>query len=275
MTRNIDPSLAALLERCEMAAWGEFYGAASPNSVAACGLRLEQRDGALAVLAAAADVLGLNRVVGLGLERAAAGKTLDHLIGLYTQARVPRFFLQVCPTVLNPDVKRLLEDRGFRHYNNWMKLYRDTSPPPAAQTDLAIEQISAEHALDFGRIVADCFDWPEPARAWVADAVGRPGWSHYMAFDDSTPVATGALYQMGKQAWIDFATTLPEYRGHGAQSALLARRIGDAANLGCQLLVVETAEETAEKPAPSYRNNLRFGFRAAYARPNYIYYTES
>ena len=56
----------------------------------------------------------------------------------------------------------------------------------------------------------------------------------------------------------------------GAQSALLARRLQDAGAAGCDRFVLETAEERPERGAPSYRNALRFGFRTAYVRPNYV-----
>jgi hypothetical protein len=84
-------------------------------------------------------------------------------------------------------------------------------------------------------------------------------------------MATAAVYCRGEYAWIDFASTLPGYRGRGGQAALLARRIADGAALGCKWLVVETAEATPEKPAPSYRNMRRYGFEVAYVRPNYLY----
>jgi hypothetical protein len=44
-----------------------------------------------------------------------------------------------------------------------------------------------------------------------------------------------------------------------------------ATKLGCSLIVVETAEQTKDKPAPSFCNMRRFGFEVAYARPNYIF----
>jgi GNAT superfamily N-acetyltransferase len=92
-----------------------------------------------------------------------------------------------------------------------------------------------------------------------------------MAFDSDLPVATGAMYVDGAYAWIDFAATLAEYRGRGAQTSLLAQRVRDAAKLGCQWLVVETAQELPDKPAPSYRNMVRHGFVEAYVRPNYLW----
>jgi GNAT superfamily N-acetyltransferase len=273
VTTHSDESLVRRLERTEIAAWGDFYRAASPASAAACGLGLLEDDRAVAVRATAADVLGLNRVVGLGLEKPVSAAAIERLIEFFVGARVPRFFVQVSPTAAAADLGELLSANGFRHYNNWVKFYRDTSQPPPVSTDLTIRTIDEHEAQAFGRIVASCFDWPEPAASWVADTVGRDGWRHYMAFDGAKPAATGALYVSAGLGWIDFATTLPEYRGHGAQSALLAQRIRDAAELGCEGLVVETAEDRPEKPAPSYRNQIRFGFEVAYVRPNYIYET--
>jgi GNAT superfamily N-acetyltransferase len=143
--------------------------------------------------------------------------------------------------------------------------------PPEVDTDLRIEQIGGGDADAFAMIVAQCLDWPETVGPWVALTVGRPGWKHYIAFDGSKPAATSALYVSGDFAWLDFASTMPDYRGRGAQSALIARRIRDAAELGCSHLVVETAEQTPDHPAPSYRNIVRFGFREAYKRANYIF----
>ena len=273
MTAPIDSGLLLALERGEMAAWGDFYGAASDASVSACGIQLERAGEAMAIVASQADVLALNRVNGFGLERPATAAEVDTVVELYTAAQVPRFFVQVCPSGPAAQLPRLLEDRGFRHYNNWVKLHRDASPLPPASTDLDVRRIDDRHAEDFGRLVAENFGWPDPMARWVAETVGRPDWYHYLAFDDDKPVASGAFFVAGAVCWIDFATTLPECRGRGAQSALLVRRISDAADLGCRRVIVETAEDKPEKPAPSFRNQLRFGFQVAYTRPNYIFDT--
>lgn len=67
------------------------------------------------------------------------------------------------------------------------------------------------------------------------------------------------------------AATLPEFRGRGAQSVLLARRMEAARQLGCRYAVVETAAEQPGKVVQSYRNVQRLGFQLAYLRPNYLY----
>jgi GNAT superfamily N-acetyltransferase len=262
------------LELSEMAAWGDFYRAAPSEAARALGIRVGESGGSLVTGVSSADVLALNRVLGLGLEGLAEGKNIDDLVSYYAAAGVPRFFVQLSPAALKSELPTLLEDRGFRHHNNWVKLRRDAAPPPVTETDLEVSLIDGTGAQDFAEIVTTCFQWPKGVRDWVAGMIGRPGWRHYMAFDGVKPVATAALFVWRDMAWLDFAATLADYRGRGAQSGLLARRISDAASLGCSELVVETAEETPQRGAPSYCNVLRFGFQLAYTRPNYIYHLE-
>ncbi len=270
MQSNIE-DLTLSLELSEMAAWSDFYKEGSAQSTSECGLIEANVGGAVATAAASADVLALNRVIGIGLKDPATSEQLRELVKLYAQAGASRFFVQLSPAAIPADLERLLLENGFSHYNNWVKLYRDTSPPPKVATDLTVRQIGSRDAASFGGIVAECFSWPDAARRWVAEAVGRPGWRHYLAFDGATPVATGALFASGEQAWVDFAATLPDYRARGAQAALMAQRISDARRLGYKMLVVETAEDTPQKGAPSFRNMLRLGFQVAYVRPNFIF----
>ncbi len=58
-------------------------------------------------------------------------------------------------------------------------------------------------------------------------------------------------------------------RRKGGQSALLARRIADAAKYGARQAVTETGVPQEGQPAPSYRNILGSGFTVAYGRPNW------
>ncbi len=261
------------LERIEMAAWADFYRAATNESVAACGIRVAEVAGGVATSAAAADVLALNRVVGLGVERPATPDDLDAIVDLFREAGARRFFVQPQPEA-PAELKGWLEARGFRHHNNWVKLSRGSQPPRASNSEVRVEPIDRNRAAEFGAIAGAAFDWPEQVRAWVGDPVGRDGWHHYMAFVDNIAAATGAMHVSGSGAWFDFAATRPEYRGRGAQSALLERRIADAISLGVERFVVETAEQTAQRDAPSYRNTLSFGFEPAYLMPNYMYELE-
>jgi GNAT superfamily N-acetyltransferase len=262
--------LARDLDLAETEASTDFYGAAPLDAVASCGIGLAKIGSVVVTSAATVDVLGFNRVVGLGLGEPASEATLDRIVAHYEAADVRRFFVQLHPGALPAALPLWLEERHFHHHNNWVKLVRGVEEIRDVTGELRVERIGVERADTFAAIVSPGFDWPKRVQPWVASLVGRPNWTHYFAYDGDAPVATGALFVTGKYGWLDFAGTLPQHRGRGAQKALIAQRIRDARELGVSHLVVETAEETPERPAPSYRNMIRFGFVVAYVRPNYI-----
>jgi GNAT superfamily N-acetyltransferase len=57
------------------------------------------------------------------------------------------------------------------------------------------------------------------------------------------------------------ASTVPAWRGRGAQGALLRARLAHAASIGCDLAMMGAAPGSA-----SQRNGERAGFRIAYTR---------
>jgi GNAT superfamily N-acetyltransferase len=271
MSTATPTDLTAELELSEARAWGDLYRLASPAAADVCGLKVRRIGSGDAVAAAGVDVLAFNRVIGLGVDKPASESSIEEIVDLYRRAGSQRFFVQVSPGASPAHTIGWLETRGFRHYNNWAKLYRPVGHPTSSRSDLRVEQIGAEHAGAFGAIVASCFGWPSFVGPWIACLVGQPGWRHYLAFDADEPVATAAMRVVGNSGWIDFAATLPDHRGRGAQGALLERRVRDAASLGLTHLVVETSESTPEHPSPSFRNTIRSGFRVAYIRPNYLF----
>ena len=94
-----------------------------------------------------------------------------------------------------------------------------------------------------------------------------------MAWIDGEPVAAGALF-VGTVAGrtvghlVD-GVTLRDWRGRGAQSAIIRRRISDGSKLGCQLFTVETAPPLPRMPLVSFRNLCRQGFHLAYLRESW------
>ncbi|UCD63207.1 MAG: GNAT family N-acetyltransferase [Candidatus Zixiibacteriota bacterium] len=259
------------LEQIEQHAWTDFHRAAPTNIASEYAISARMTDSACCAIAAKIDVLALNRVMGLLKGRRTIDDEIDSWIEAYKSAGAGRFFVQPSPTALEDQIEHRLERKGFRHYNNWVKLYRKLDPLPPIRSDLGTRQIGPDEGGTFGQIVAECFEWPEIAVNWLAATVGRPNWHHFMAYAADRPVATAAMYTAGDYAWADFAATLAAYRGRGAQSVLMARRLEAAANAGCRWLIVETAENREGKPAPSFRNMVRYGFTQAYVRPNYLW----
>ncbi len=258
------------LERIEVGVWNRFYRYANEEVSGSCGIDIRERKFLSVLMASKLDILALNRVIGLGLGEPATDRQITNIISFYKKAGVPRFFMQLHPLARPESLPAMLTGQGFSHYNNWVKLYRKIDDPLPEPAEMEIKEIGPEEGNAFAEIVATGFDWPDSIIPMISSAIGKPGWHFYMAYDNGVPIATGANYIDGRYCWIDFAATLPEHRGKGAQTALAVRRLEDAKKLDCKWLVVETAEQTPEKEAPSYRNMIRLGFNVAYVRPNYI-----
>jgi hypothetical protein len=248
-----------------------MYRFLPPEAVALAGSGVTTIGSATVAHASKVDVLGFNRAVGLGLDGPASEGQIDEVIAHFARLAVPRFFVQLHPEAEPAALPQWLERRGFTHYNNWVRLHRDVSEFRADRELPRVERIGPERAEAFGHIVVHAFEWPEALAPFVTCLVGRPGWHHYLAYEGDTPIGTATLYAEGEMGWFGFAATVAEFRGRGAQTALIARRIADAGEAGCKHLIVETAQQTPEKEAPSYRNIRRSGFEVAYLRPNYLY----
>jgi GNAT superfamily N-acetyltransferase len=262
------------LEAAEMEACADLYRAASPEVVAAGGLAIMKVADAVLISVNRIDVLALNRVIGLGLRGSPSDSALLEVMAALARTGSPRFFVQLAPVEGHESLASRLERLGLRHYNNWIRLRRDLNrlaDVPTPQSAFEIRQIGVDDAQSFGQIVATAFDYPAAIAPLASQTVGRPGWTHYMAFEGVTPIATGAMYVTGDAAWFGFAATDAQYRKRGAQQALVVRRLKDAANAGCTWVSVETAEDTVTRDAPSYRNLRRLGFEVAYRRPNYLW----
>ena len=164
-----------------------------------------------------------------------------------------------------------MKARGYGHYFSWVKWWRDASPPPPVSTTLRIARAAPTDADAVAELVTTVFAQPPSSGRAAAQKIGAPEWRHFLAWDDTTPVAIAATHIAGEGAWFGITGTLPAYRRRGAQLALLAARIDAAREAGCRLLVVETGPDSPERPNPSYHNVQRAGFQIAYERASWVY----
>jgi GNAT superfamily N-acetyltransferase len=257
---------------CEIKAWEDMYHAADKNISDKFGINVLSIGSACISIAKNIDILAYNRVLGLGLTEPATEKIVDEIILKYKEAGVNRFFIQLHPEASPSELKVWFEKRNIFQYNNWVKHYRGVENPPQIDTELEIREVAnKKEAEEFGVIITKSFEWPDEMKYWFANLAGRKCWKTYLAYDSAKPVATASLFVKDDCGWLSFATTLPDYRGKGAQSALITRRIQDAAELGCKVLTVETAEDNAQQRSQSLQNIQKTGFEVAYIRPNFIW----
>jgi ribosomal protein S18 acetylase RimI-like enzyme len=255
-------------ELVELNAWPEVWDAAPADLAARHGIECFRVGGALCTGVGGQSSTMFNRVVGLGLDGPATEEALDEIAAFYERVG-QRYYVSLNPKAKPSDLPAQLEQRGYASGYAWMKFKRGVEPPPATETALRVQRIGPEAGTDFGDVVAAGYELEPFTSAWLAQ-LPATSWRCYVAYDGEDPAGAAALYVHDGTGYLCFAATKAEHRRKGAQSALLAARITDAAEAGCKRLVTETGERIPLKPSNSYRNILRFGFEEAYLRPNYL-----
>jgi GNAT superfamily N-acetyltransferase len=259
------------IEAVERAALENLHEAATAELRAQLGIESDTAGSGFLSLARAlpASAIVVNRTIGLGVGTAETRDTVEAVVARYRAAGVLRYFIHLHPESRPSDMAEWLTGLGLERARGWMKFRRGRAAPPEAGSTLEIRTATAADAEAFGRIECHAFDLGPAAAPWMGRLIGSPGWHIYMSFDGGTPAGAGALFVSGGVGWCDWGATTPDFRGRGSQSALLRRRILDALDLGCRLLVTTTGEEVPGDPQHSYKNILRMGFEPAYVRQNY------
>lgn len=258
------------LEQIEFEAVSDFFRAA-PEPVRATH-SIEVKDIGTVTCQTSRDIdpaAIFRRAVGLGVRQPATEADLEATIA-HMNAQTKTFAIPLAAQNRPSDLASWLERRGFTRGYAWMKFRRPCQNVPTVESDLDIRVIGLDQREAFGRVVSAGFGLPATIGPWVGELAGRRNWVCVMAFAGGTPVAAGAAYVSGEYAWLGFGATLSEHRRHGAQNALLARRLHEAAARGAQVAVTETGERLPDRPSNSYRNILRAGFEEMYLRQNYL-----
>lgn len=264
---GLDPDVARWLEMAEAHAYLDAYAAAAELPGNPAGARTAIIGGAVAIALDTVDVGFFNRIIGLGVTRPAVEADVRATAAFYRDLGLTRSAIHVAPGALPAELPAWIAAAGYRLGGRWVKLWHglvDVAVPAAGHR---IERIGPSDAATFGDVCLAAFEMPEAVRLVATAPVGRRGWTHYVGYDGTAAVSTGALRIDGDVAWFGYGATLGSHRGRGWQTAMFLRRLGDARDAGCRLAVTETGEETQADPVNhSYRNMVRTGFRLAYAR---------
>ena len=261
-------------EMAEVAYMRAMYDAAGPAARAGLGLARRTVGGG-EVFVMADDPTGgyWNRTIGLGVDRPITADVLDDVVSFARAAGAPLQSVQVAPEAVPPGWPDLVRAAGLTEGSAWVKCLVAAGITVEASTDLRIERLGTERADAFAQVMATGFGMPLDSLlpVWFAECVGRPGYTAYGAFEREDLVAAAALLVDDEYASLCGAATLPGARGRGAQSALMAVRLEDAAAAGARWIGTETGAESPGHPNPSLRNMRRLGFAELYERRNWIW----
>ena len=138
-------------------------------------------------------------------------------------------------------------------------------PRTAAETAVDVRAIEPHDALRYADLLLEGLGVPAEDRAlnapvW-ADRVQLADATFYAAAVDGQDVAVGVLGLREGIGYLASASTVEHFRRRGCQTALVARRIADAASAGCDVVAALTQFGSA-----SQRTLERCGLQLAYAK---------
>jgi GNAT superfamily N-acetyltransferase len=259
------------LERIERQAWRDLAAAAPPDFAAQVGLETHELGEALMLMASRIPLFQFNWLSGAGLDGADADP-IAAAVARFGDAGQRKFFVQIPPSPNAGRLEAQARAAGLApHPLAWVKFERETRDPPRVEAKLTIREVAGAERDLFAATAVAGYGLPPSMAKWLREIVGRSGWACYVSFADDQPAGAGALFVDEDAAWLGIGATKPAFRRRGGQSALIARRLADAARRGARFAVTEGAVPQPDEPAPSLRNILAAGFRAAYVRSNWAF----
>jgi GNAT superfamily N-acetyltransferase len=278
MDATLQPSAIRPLERCGLHSWPAWFSPEETWADRDLGLRLHQIGGTLVAVASEVDAPLFNRVIGIGQMVPADPSLIPRLIQVYQEAGVPAFYVQVTPTAEPEDIGDWLRGHGFRPASPWARLVRGLEPVDDPRARVARRHVEIVETGSsrlpysvFGQVVQRSFCYPVTTVPWFELFIGRRGWRHYLAIDRKKGHVVGAAawFRVGRLASLEIAAVVPEARGRGIHSALVARQLRDAAEEGCARATLETSVDDSDWRGQAYRNARRLGFELAYFTANW------
>ncbi len=260
----VDAALAARLERTEATANSRFIEARrriSPDSNAAW----------IEVAGTYAMFDGpdspCSQTFGLGINGDPTEVDLQTIESFFLD-RGAAVHHEVAPLIA-PELIVLLNDRGYHPIEFTSVMYRRIGPniamPTPRNPKMKINVASQDQAELWAQTSASGWcehpDMMQLILDLAQNFVVTEGSTAMIAELDGRPVATGVVAIAGGIALLAGASTVPDARKQGAQSALLAQRLQFAVDQGCDIAMM-----CALPGSPSQRNAQRNGFHIAYTR---------
>jgi len=205
----------------------------------------------------------VTQTFGLGMFEEATPQALDEIEQFFFSRGAPVLH-EVCPFA-GVATLSLLCARGYRPIEISNVLCQPV-PPLSSRSAENVRVIAPAEAELWTEVNARGWTHDHPEHQEFMREIGgllaaREGSACFLAECDGEPAAAGALSIYEGVALFAGASTVPEKRRRGLQSALLEARMRYARDYGCDLamMVVEAGSE-------SHRNAQRQGFQVAYTR---------
>jgi GNAT superfamily N-acetyltransferase len=165
-----------------------------------------------------------------------------------------------------PEVAGVLNAAGLAHTGFVCSLYgRPSTAASREAPGISIRRIEPATIDGFLDTFMEGFDTPvemrEGSKANMRHWAERGSFRLFLCEHEGRPAGTGVLYVADGVGYLAAASTAPEFRGKGVQTALIARRVEEAVAAGCELITGQ-----AEFGSTSQHNMERAGLRIAFTK---------
>lgn len=207
----------------------------------------------------------VTQAVGLGLNGAVSKEEFDRLEEFYFSREEP-VRVETCP-MADGSLIELYRERGYHVSEFSNVMVRPVEKTAAAVLPAGIEiQKAGEGEIDLWTLTvaqgfAEHFPVTQELLGIMRLFADGKNTECYFARVDGKIAGGATLALRGRIAGLFGASTLPQFRNRGVQTALLHTRIQRAAEMGCEL-----AMSIALPGSASARNIMRRGFRTLYTR---------
>ncbi len=211
----------------------------------------------------------VTQAIGVGLHGEVSDFDLDRLQDFFS-SRATAAAVELCPLVHMSLYERFAK-RGFHLLEVSDVLFRKLTPmdsdAQAVPSNIVVRRAAPDEAQLWTKTVAAGFAEYNLVTHSILDVMAGffPAAHCFLALVDGSVAGGAAVSTRGGVGGLFGASTLSEFRGRGAQTALLQARIQWAAAQGCDVAVSITQPGSA-----SHRNMERQGFRVAYTRSKLI-----
>lgn len=269
MPAAVDRDTIVAMEMGESHAWLDLYAAMPSGLRKSLGAEAAEWEAAAVLRMRGIEYADFNRAIGLGVRSKATREDVERIVTGFRDEAIRQFLLHLAPSPQEDELRGWMTELGLQRKRAWVKVYRKRKAPQQIPTEFTVREAGGAESQWLGEVACAGFGMPLALSEWVASLMGRPGWRHFLAWEEDVAVAGGSLFLYGRTAWLGLASTRPDKRRRGAQGAIMSARVRAAIDAGAELIFTETAQDLPRKPNPSYHNMLRAGFSLAYVRDNY------
>jgi GNAT superfamily N-acetyltransferase len=257
-----DAALARRLESLQAAVHGEVVAAIQRLRPEIGATMLESGDGNAAFAGVGSP---LTQAIGLALSAPIDDDELSAIEELYF-SRGADSIVHVTPWS-DPSLAAKLAERGYAIHEFENVFVRPIAHDTRATSPIEVVQIGEGDIPTWARIAAEAFATEGINADTLADIMTPFGYAeharNYIAYVDGEPAGSASAFALPERGLVGLfgAGTRERFRKRGVQAALLARRLADAAESGCDLALVTTLPGSG-----SHRNVARSGFELIYTK---------